>query len=282
MRLFKFDNIDSFLEKTLPILTEFEVENNLILGIAFFIQKDPDYYKDKYLAVILEDNIIKAISLCTSPHKLLFWAKNKNCNEEINLLVNDVVNSGLKTMGVLAQQPHAQQIVEEWKKQTGRPYKPGMSERMYRLSKVTFPRQFSGSMRFAELTDLELICKWMKEFGEEATPNDPMIDFTDFATGKIKNKHLVIWEDDGQPVSLASKARNTINGTCINLVYTPEKFRRNGYATSLVAHLSQFLLNSGWKFIVLFTDLSNPTSNSIYQKIGFRPVCDFQEYNFIK
>jgi ribosomal protein S18 acetylase RimI-like enzyme len=30
--------------------------------------------------------------------------------------------------------------------------------------------------------------------------------------------------------------------------------------------------------VVLYTDLSNPTSNSIYQKLGYRPVCEWKNY----
>ena len=63
-------------------------------------------------------------------------------------------------------------------------------------------------------------------------------------------------------------------------VYTPPEHRRKGYATALVARLSQHLLGLGYQFVNLFTDLSNPTSNSIYCKIGYNPVCDFRMYAF--
>jgi hypothetical protein len=63
-------------------------------------------------------------------------------------------------------------------------------------------------------------------------------------------------------------------------VYTPPERRGRGYATACVAALSQTILDEGWAFCTLFTDLANPTSNSIYQKIGYHPVCDFAEYRF--
>lgn len=66
----------------------------------------------------------------------------------------------------------------------------------------------------------------------------------------------------------------------VNLVYTPPELRRRGYASACVAALSQLLLDAGWKFCCLFTDMSNPTSNHIYQQIGYTPVCDFNEYIF--
>jgi predicted GNAT family acetyltransferase len=70
------------------------------------------------------------------------------------------------------------------------------------------------------------------------------------------------------------------NGVRITLVYTPPSFRGRGYASACVAALSASLLASGRKFCFLFTDLANPTSNSIYQKLGYRPVCDMREYCF--
>ena len=63
-------------------------------------------------------------------------------------------------------------------------------------------------------------------------------------------------------------------------VYTPPAYRRRGYATANVAAVSQRALEAGHAYCCLFTDLANPISNSIYQKIGYRPICDFAEYRF--
>ncbi len=79
---------------------------------------------------------------------------------------------------------------------------------------------------------------------------------------------------------MAGKSRPTAHGISVGPVYTPPSLRGRGYATALVAELSQHLLDSGYQFTTLFTDLANPTSNSIYQKIGYQPVCDFTEYAF--
>ncbi len=70
------------------------------------------------------------------------------------------------------------------------------------------------------------------------------------------------------------------HGIVVSLVYTPRALRGRGYASACVAALSQQLLDAGWQFCALFTDLANPTSNDIYQRIGYRPVCDFNEYDF--
>jgi hypothetical protein len=62
------------------------------------------------------------------------------------------------------------------------------------------------------------------------------------------------------------------------MVYTPPELRRRGYASHCVAELSRALLAEGYDFCALFTDLANPTSNHIYQEIGYRPVCDYDSY----
>jgi predicted GNAT family acetyltransferase len=63
-------------------------------------------------------------------------------------------------------------------------------------------------------------------------------------------------------------------------VYTPPELRGRGYATTLVAELSRWLLGRGNRFCFLYTDLANPTSNAIYARIGYRRVCDALEYRF--
>ena len=82
------------------------------------------------------------------------------------------------------------------------------------------------------------------------------------------------------PVSLAICMGTTPNGTRISFVYTPPQHRSKGYASSCVAALSQSLLDQGRKYCFLFTDLANPTSNHIYQAIGYQAVGDMHEYRF--
>jgi hypothetical protein len=96
----------------------------------------------------------------------------------------------------------------------------------------------------------------------------------------MKDQRLYVW-DDGGVRSVAAVSGPTSHGTRISLVYTPPEFRGKGYASALVAALSQAMLDSGKKFCYLFTDQSNPVSNRIYQRIGYAPVCDFAEYQFL-
>jgi predicted GNAT family acetyltransferase len=79
---------------------------------------------------------------------------------------------------------------------------------------------------------------------------------------------------------MAAHTGPTPNGVRVGAVYTPPELRGRGYASACTAAVTQRLLADGRRFCFLFTDLSNPTSNSIYQKIGYRPVCDVDQYRF--
>ncbi len=96
---------------------------------------------------------------------------------------------------------------------------------------------------------------------------------------RIKAGTLWFW-NDSQPVSMAARGRPTPNGEAVNMVYTPSRFRRKGYATAVVARLSQQILDKGKSFCTLYTDLSNPVSNSIYRKIGYSPKADVVDIFF--
>lgn len=101
------------------------------------------------------------------------------------------------------------------------------------------------------------------------------------AEHRVREGEIFLWTDAEESVCMAGLARPTRNGVTVNAVYTPPVSRESGFATRLVAHLSQRALDAGRKFCVLYTDLLNPTSNRIYRKIGYRPVCDSRQYVFI-
>ena len=89
-----------------------------------------------------------------------------------------------------------------------------------------------------------------------------------------------LW-DDGGPVSVAAAGGPTPNGVRIGPVYTPPAMRGRGYGSAVTAAASQAQIDHGRRFVFLFTDLSNPTSNKIYQAIGFRPVIDIDQVAFV-
>jgi predicted GNAT family acetyltransferase len=140
------------------------------------------------------------------------------------------------------------------------------------------PKNVSGAMSPATREELDLITEWMIEFSKQLGDQNPA--HRDDVEERFNAGHYFLWRDRGQVVSIAAFAGPTPNGVRINSVFTPIEFRNQGYASANVAALTQHLLDTGRKLVFLFTDLKNPISNSIYQKVGYRPVCDFNDYRF--
>jgi predicted GNAT family acetyltransferase len=126
-----------------------------------------------------------------------------------------------------------------------------------------------------------VLIDWFTAFAEEALGEDATVeDPARFIDHRLtaEDAGVVLWEDEAI-VSLASFGNPTPNGIRIGPVYTPPEYRRRGYASALVAELSERLLETR-RFCFLFTDLANPTANRIYEQIGYRRVCEAAEIVF--
>jgi GNAT superfamily N-acetyltransferase len=169
-------------------------------------------------------------------------------------------------------------LADLWAKRSGRPKRVHVSLRLFALTAVVPPAPASGRMIPAPIAQLDLIARWHEEFARSI--GEPVEDPRRRAQQLLDERRLFAWEDAGHLCSVAAFAGATPNGIRINHVYTPLEFRGRGYASNLVASLSQHLLDGGRTFCSLFTDLANPTSNKIYQQIGYRPVADFRHWMF--
>ena len=96
----------------------------------------------------------------------------------------------------------------------------------------------------------------------------------------IRSHREVAFKIEGDPVSFLWLSVPVGGVVRVSAVYTPPELRGRGYASACVAGASARALAAGADTCVLYTDRSNPTSNRIYQRIGYRPVDDSQEYRF--
>jgi predicted GNAT family acetyltransferase len=121
---------------------------------------------------------------------------------------------------------------------------------------------------------------WWAAFGAEALPDDHQ-DAARPIDARLNRPGLLwLWEVDGEPVSTAYLSPLAAQVSRVSGVYTPPDLRGRGYASACVATMSQRALDGGAVACMLYTDLANPTSNKIYQAIGYRPVADVQEWRF--
>ncbi len=276
-----FPNILSFLDKTQQWLEAREAFNNLLLGIALRLYDHPDWYvSTPYLATAetLAGDILLAV-LWTPPRNLIIAGDDQVPQEAVNALVHHLKNHLMNPGGVHGASALSGQFSESWAGENGLAYHVSMHQRLYELRHLRQVAYSPGYLRVAKEADKNLVAQWKADFQLEAFGQDSPADAKSAVARQIAAAEVYIWED-GEPVSIAVRTRPTRHGVTVSGVYTPPPLRRKGYATSCVAALSQLLLSEGKQFLTLFTDLSNPTSNGIYSKIGYLPLEDFTLYHF--
>ncbi|GAB7181232.1 GNAT family N-acetyltransferase [Kitasatospora sp. Ki12] len=160
-----------------------------------------------------------------------------------------------------------------WTAATGTRQSVRFDERLYRLGRLTDPpRPAAGRHRLAGPADRELAIRWYEAFLAEARVELP--DVPRAVDDKIAAGGLHLWEAGGEPVALAGTSPVLAGMSRIGPVYTPADRRGHGYGSAVTAAASAHVLTCGADEVLLYTDLANPTSNSIYRQIGYLPVED--------
>jgi predicted GNAT family acetyltransferase len=279
MHLTTFRDAAEFLAQAGPALEQHEVENNLMLGIATRLRKSPESIREQpYLAVVQDEGGLVAAALMTPPHGVIVHAERGDAQVGFARIAHDLQANGWSVSGVIGRSESAEDFLSIWRRLTGAQVKRTTHERLYQLERVIGPRPSTGACRCASPPDVALVAAWLHAFQQEALPDRPHPEAMEWAQARVGAGQVWLWEDAGVPVSMAARGRETPHGATIGPVYTPPAHRRRGYASAVTGELSQIILDSGCRYAMLFTDLSNPTSNSIYQRIGYVPVCDYCEY----
>jgi predicted GNAT family acetyltransferase len=277
---------ERFLERMEPLLLAQEVRYGLMLGIATTVKSQPDFYSANapYFAVAEDGEGVAAAALMTPPHGIIVYSERTDPDPGLHAIAHDLLRQGWKLPTVNGPEPICTRFASIWSDLANVRAEVGMRERVFELREVNHPTYSPGQMRLATLDDLERLAQWQKDFMDEAlngTDPTPLEEARRRLKSRIEQEMTYVWED-GEVVSWTGTARPTTRGITIGPVYTPPHLRGKGYATSCVAAVSQRMLDRGYSFCTLFTDLANPTSNSIYQKIGYRPVCDYTVYRFVE
>jgi predicted GNAT family acetyltransferase len=183
--------------------------------------------------------------------------------------------------GVRGERDTALAFAEAWQALTGLPGRVTVEERLYRLGTLHQPQNVDGAARDAADGDRSRLVEWVGQFFGEASGNvhneggDEFVETAD----RVGNRFM-LWEADGAPVSMAMLRVRAAGVSRIGPVFTPADRRGRGYGSAVTATVADFALRAGVDDVVLFADLANPTSNGIYQRIGFEPVADSVRIDF--
>jgi uncharacterized protein len=281
MEITRYESISAFYDEVETFLLDQEDRAQIMLGNCLR-NKDRVWEKEKpFLATVKKDGKIMLAAMLIPPHAILLLEKE----EADGIAAAPHLADYLIKENYAIQKVHAPKTVGKafsvhWTAAHQLEEKVLMDVRLYTLQSVIQPAVRPGKLRLATESDLTFLPQWIVEMTGEINQLMTREEAEEYANTRVRDGFLFIWEDGGKAVCMASKTRPNVKGVAVNLVYTPKELRGKGYASACVAALSEHLLQEGYEFCSLFTDLANPTSNKIYQNIGYQPVCDFVEFKF--
>jgi predicted GNAT family acetyltransferase len=189
-------------------------------------------------------------------------------------LAGQLVASGRPLQGVNAEEETAWTFADAWRRYTGDVAEIHRRMCLFRLAELAAPQPApKGTSRQATARDRGLLIDWLGAFAIEAGDLATQ-DQGAAADERLSYGGITLWEEDGVPVSVAGVTRTVAGMVRVGPVYTPPAQRGHGYAAGATVAVSQAALDAGATDVLLYTDLANPTSNALYQRLGYRPVED--------
>ncbi|MGW0095502.1 GNAT family N-acetyltransferase [Streptomyces sp. NPDC003328] len=221
---------------------------------------------------------VRAAFFRTPPHRLNLTPLTP---EEADALAAHWAGLDRPLPGVSADHDTATAFAEAWQRHTGATPTLHERQRLYRLGTLTPPQPLpEGRGRVAGEQDREQLMLWHDEFAV-AIGGLTSTDAGSWADARIASGRITFWETpDGTPVSMAGVSPMVASQIRVAPVYTPAHLRGRGYAGAATTEVSRAALAAGAAHVLLFADLANPTSNGLYQRLGYSAVTDFAMYDF--
>jgi predicted GNAT family acetyltransferase len=266
----------AFLAAAGPHLTRSPIENNLILGIASALE----HGGEPLLLRVEKEGTIELVAIQTPPRHLVLC---RGGDAATRRLADHLAAAREPLPGVLGPRETVERFADAWSERTHASARLARVQILYELREShtsEVKRVVPGRLREARPDDEQLLAEWSLAFQEEVgvfvgIGGDPR----PFVRAKVQAGQLLVWEND-RVVSMAGWAARTPRAVRVNYVYTPPAERRKGYAEACVGALSKKLLDEGSEACLLFADAGNATSNGLYLRLGYCPLCEFAQYDF--
>ncbi len=236
----------------------------------------PHGIDDLWFAIADKSRIV-GVAMHTPPFNLFVSRMPSAAATELAAHVRE---SGRPVPGVNGERGAATAFADCWTSRTGQASTVQVTMRMYVLGSLNRPTGVGGSAMAAGPSDIDVITRWWADFHAEAAPHQPAEDLAQLAERRLSAGQLCLWVEDGQARALAGLSPPANGVARIGPVYTPRAQRRRGYGSAVTAAASEALLDAGADHVALYTDLSNPVSNSIYIDIGYVADHDAEHRRF--
>jgi uncharacterized protein len=254
-----------------------EAQNALLLGLWETCDRSSSYL------ISLKDvnNEISLVAIYVSaPYKNLILSHTNLTDPTV--LINKLIELKTDLGGIVGPESFVKPFVVAWSAKTKQKSQLVMEQMLYELTVLKEPSGIEGKARLLNKKDYELQTDWNIAFRAESLPLEPLrrVDAEKAAQMAIVNQDTFVWEVKGEAVSSAQIARPTENTMTIRFVYTPPAYRKKGYGSAVTAVASSEIMKRGKKSCLLYTDAKNPTSNKIYQNLGYSWICNSIYYRF--
>lgn len=278
MNVRRHASASEYLDTAGAALRRRPVINQLTIAIAQTCANEPERYGAGCIFYSVEDGgEVVGAALQTPPWPVQVSAAPIEAARELGLAFAAEAGT-LPGVGGPDDVPGA--FAEAYATQRGLRYHRERSSGTFELTAVADLPAVPGRRVIAGPEHAEILQAWHVAFHDEATAHAPPVGSGSGARA-VSSGRAHLWLDEaGVPVSYAFNNRDVEGWASLGPVYTPPGSRSRGYATALVASASQFLLDQGRPGCTLYTDLANPTSNAIYERIGYRRIGTAYQYGF--
>lgn len=267
------DDPADFWAETGPMYEADPITHTIALTVLSTLRAvEPDGDRPPLLVSITDGGNTVGGAFCTPPWPLGVSGVPVAAMDDLVAFLRE---SEFTPSGVSGPREPADAFADAW----GGPLNVLMDMRCYRLGTLA-PPAVRGELRLAGLSDVPLLAAYDKAFMAEAADGTADDNVRRTRQSLMLGNAHGMWQHNGEVRSVARASVPQRGMSRVGLVYTPPEQRRHGYGAAVTAAVSQWALDNGASDVVLFTDLANPVSNSIYQRIGYEPVYDAVEYAF--
>lgn len=282
MGWFTAENVEDYLAAAGEFLAARPADNTLLLTVAETLRaRGPNAFGE--VAPLFGwwrsvDGVVEAAFHLTSPYPILVTrlpapAMQPFADALANALADALAERDRPVSGVNASVETAEAFAAAWAGRTGAHRAVHQRQRLHRLGELNPPRPPpKGEASVATAADKDLLVEWYEAFAREADSLGG--NSAALVADRMSYGGLVLWRVGGTPVSLAGTTRRVARMVRVGPVYTPPEHRGRGYAAAVTAHVSRRARDKGAREVLLFTDLANPTSNALYERLGYRPADD--------
>lgn len=267
----RLDDATAILDEAQEFLESSPVLHNLILTLLH--QRAATNEAGRYWAVRDDRDVIGVV--LQSP--LNFRATLTPMSPEVaQAAAEAIATQDVVLPGIEGEARSAAAFSGHWTQLRRNGARPVLGMRVLQLFRLTLPVGIPGRLRVATGADMSLVQEWasafMRDVDEPAPPED-------MVARRVQQGQLALWEVDDSPVCMSGRSADVAGVVRIGPVYTPPEHRRQGYAGACVGEHSREAVEMGLT-CMLYTDLHNPTSNSVYRSLGYSAVSENVRYVF--